>query len=71
MAGFGEADLSAETATTYTLGFDYKPGGEKGPRLSATYYSIDYKDRIDVAPIGGLDPFATPNLLPDLIYRPP
>ncbi|RYG37541.1 MAG: TonB-dependent receptor, partial [Burkholderiales bacterium] len=70
VVNYSEADLSAETASTYTFGVDFEPG-DTGLRLGATYYNIDYKDRIDVAPQGGLDPFATPNLLPDVIYRPP
>lgn len=71
VTGYGETDLAPETAKTYTFGFDYSPDWDDGLRVSATYYNIDYTNRIDIAPIGGLNPFTTPTLLPDLIYRPP
>ncbi|MBI1215953.1 MAG: TonB-dependent receptor [Alphaproteobacteria bacterium] len=71
LAGYAVEDLSPETATTYTAGFDFHSKALPGFRFSATYYNIDYKDRIGVAPSGGLDEFATPDLLPDRIYRAP
>lgn len=70
LATYG-ADLVAETADTYSLGVDFQPSWDDGLRLAANYYSIDYTNRIDLAPTGGLNPFTTPNLLPDVIYRPP
>ena len=63
--------LAPETAKSYTLGFDVDSRGLPGFRLSGTYYNIDYIDRIGSAPSGGLNPFANPSRLPDLIYRPP
>jgi outer membrane receptor protein involved in Fe transport len=69
--GYAVSDLKPETARTYTAGFDYESAALPGFRASGTYYNIDYTDRIGVAPTGGLDPFDTPLLLPDLIYRPP
>jgi iron complex outermembrane receptor protein len=71
VSGYAVDDLGPETADTYTIGFDYRQPGPDGFRLSATYYSIDYTDRIGVAPTGGLNPFVAPELVPDLIYRPP
>lgn len=71
VTGYGASDLAPETAKTYTLGFDFEPTWNEGFRVGATYYDIDYTDRIDIAPTGGLNPFATPDLLPDAIYRPP
>ncbi|MDP3737532.1 MAG: TonB-dependent receptor [Hyphomonadaceae bacterium] len=71
VTGYGDANLSSETATSYTLGFDYEPTWDDGLRFSATYYDVDYANRIEVAPTGGLNPFVNPSLLPDLIYRPP
>jgi outer membrane receptor protein involved in Fe transport len=68
---YAAADLRPETADTYTLGFDYESTAWRGFRLSATYYNINYSDRIDTAPTGGLNPFDTPGQIPDLIYRPP
>jgi iron complex outermembrane receptor protein len=67
VAGY-PADLGPETAKTYTVGFDFRPLPDF--RLSATYYNIDYSDRISVAPTGGLNAFTNPGLLPDVIYRP-
>jgi outer membrane receptor protein involved in Fe transport len=63
------SDLKPETANTYTVGFDYQM--TTGFRFSGTYYNIDYTNRIGIAPTGGLNPFTTPNQLPDLIYRAP
>lgn len=71
LSGYGAKDLAPETAETYSLGVDFQPSWDEGLRLAANYYSIDYTDRIDVAPFGGLNPFNTPNLLPDVMYRPP
>lgn len=69
--GYAVPDLAPETAETYTFGFDYNNSADPKFRLSLTYYNIDYSDRIATAPTGGLSPFASPALLPDLIYRPP
>lgn len=69
MSGFAVSDLGPETADSYTLGVDYQSSADDF-QFSATYYSIEYTDRIASTPIGGLNPFATPQLLPDLIYRP-
>ncbi len=71
IAGASDPDLSPETARTYAWGFRFAPDALVGFEISGSYYNIDYTDRIGVAPFGGLDPFTTPNLLPDLIYRPP
>lgn len=71
LSGYGSDELFPETAETFTLGFDYQPAWTDGLRLAATYYSIDYTNRIEVAPTAGLNPFTNPNLLPDVIYRPP
>lgn len=71
MTGYAVRDLGPETADSYTLGFDFRTPAPGGFELSATYYNIDYTDRIGEAPNGGLDPFATPDRLPDIVYRPP
>ncbi len=71
VSGYAVPELGPETATTYTAGFDYRSLAAPGLRLAATYYNIDYTDRIGIAPFGGLDPFATPQRLPDIIYHPP
>lgn len=64
-------DLGPETAETYSAGFDFRSDSLPGFRLSGTYYSIDYTNRIDMAPSGNLDPFLDAALLPDLMYHPP
>jgi iron complex outermembrane receptor protein len=71
MVAYPAPDLKPETAETYTLGFDVEPAAMSGFRLSGTYYSIDYTDRIAAAPTGGLSPFDNTSLLPDVIYRAP
>ncbi|WP_326523038.1 TonB-dependent receptor domain-containing protein [Sphingomonas sp.] len=43
----GRPGISAETAKTFTIGFDLHPVAVPGLNLSATYYSIDYTNRIE------------------------
>jgi iron complex outermembrane recepter protein len=38
--------LKPETATTWSAGCDYTPSWAPGLRLSATYFAVDYRDRI-------------------------
>lgn len=49
--------LEPETAETRTVGFDFTPQRLPGLRLSATYFDIDYADRIRAAgiPAGSAD----------------
>jgi iron complex outermembrane recepter protein len=63
-------DIKAETAETYTLGFDLQPDWRPGLKLSATYYFIDYTDRI-AEPIFGADPIIAPADFPELLTRQP
>lgn len=46
------AALTPETATTWSAGVDYDFAAVEGLRLSATYYSIEYDDRIAAPPTG-------------------
>jgi iron complex outermembrane receptor protein len=62
--------LGSENAQTSTFGFDFAPI-DSGIELGATYFNISYKDRIGIAPSGGLSPFTNPAALPDIIYRAP
>ena len=48
----GNPALGPEEATTWTAGFDFHPSRLPGLRLSATYYDIDFDDRIAAAPTG-------------------
>lgn len=46
------SNLGPENATTISLGFDYRPPQIPGLELSATYYDVDFRDRI-AAPLRG------------------
>jgi len=63
-------DIDAETAETYTLGFDFRLHSNPGFKLSATYYAIDYTDRIQVPDFGAV-PLFTPTDFPELFTRQP
>ncbi len=41
-------DLGPETATNWSLGFDYRPSFLSGLRMSASYYEVDYTDKIAI-----------------------
>lgn len=43
----GNADLKPETATSWTLGADLAPAWAPGLNLSANWFDIDFKNRID------------------------
>lgn len=45
-----EPNLRPEESTSYTLGFDYRPAYVEGLTLSATYFNINYKDRLIIPP---------------------
>ena len=42
--------LQPETADMWTAGFDFTPEAVEGLRVSATYYSVDYSNRIERLP---------------------
>jgi iron complex outermembrane recepter protein len=42
----GNANLQPEKASTWTAGFDFEPPTIDGLRISATYFDIDFDDRI-------------------------
>ncbi|MBB5733484.1 iron complex outermembrane receptor protein [Altererythrobacter atlanticus] len=42
----GNPGLEPETATTWSFGADFEPDWAPGLRLSATYYNVDYTNRI-------------------------
>ena len=46
----GNSKLGPEEATTWSYGLDWNPSFLEGLRVSATYYKIDYTNRIDVVP---------------------
>lgn len=43
----GNPDLGPETATTFTLGFDWAPPQLEGLRVSASWFSTEFDNRID------------------------
>lgn len=45
----GQPSVGPEKATTYSVGFDYRPEWLEGLTVGATYYSIVYRDRIQLA----------------------
>lgn len=46
LVAFGNRKLRPETAETWSLGADFHPVGIPGLTASATYYAIDYQNRI-------------------------
>ena len=70
LIAFGNnANLQAETATTWTTGFDIKPDSIPGLNISLTYFNIKFKNRI-TDPGGGLNGFTDPKFAP-LVTRNP
>jgi len=63
LLGGGNADLRPERAETWTVSLEARPRALPGLRLEASYYAIDYRDRIG-SPISG-----TLSALPNPIYR--
>lgn len=62
--------LQPEEAETWTIGFDYAPGWADGLRVSATYFDIDFANRIAI-PGNLLDAFRNPqNYVGYLIFNP-
>ncbi len=53
----GNSELGPEEATTWTAGFDFHPSALPALRLNATYYDIDFDDRITTAQASGLPIF--------------
>ncbi|MCX7586321.1 TonB-dependent receptor [Phenylobacterium sp. 58.2.17] len=43
----GNADLDPETATSWTVGFDWRPGRIAGLELSATFFDTAFENQID------------------------
>lgn len=44
-------DLRPETATNWSLGFDYNPGFLDGLKISTSFYKVSYKNKINVQPV--------------------
>lgn len=54
-------ELQPESAVTWTAGVDYSPASLPSLRLSATWYDIDYTDRIDRPAINVISALSDPN----------
>lgn len=65
--------LQPEKATTWSLGFDYSPKFARGVRLSATYFNVRYRDRIEEPIIAGDRPLSLEREVrfPGLVTRNP
>ncbi len=61
----GNRDLQAESARSWSLGFDYAPQALPGLRLSATWFDVKFKDQIG-QPVAG----DTANALLNPAYSP-
>jgi iron complex outermembrane recepter protein len=44
-------DLRPETATNWSLGFDYNPGFLEGLKIGTSFYKVSYKNKINVQPV--------------------
>ncbi len=65
----GRPGIAPEEAETISVGGDFAPTTIPGLKLSATYYSVDYKNRIDTLPYATT--LANPTLLGQYITRNP
>jgi outer membrane receptor protein involved in Fe transport len=66
----GNPDLNPERSISKTLGFDYQPRAFKTLRLSASFYDVDYKDRV-VRPIPNLSAALSNPVYVPFIYLAP
>ncbi|WP_165777098.1 TonB-dependent receptor [Paremcibacter congregatus] len=67
LAGDGNPALQPESADIWTAGFDFSPAALSGLNVSATYFSIEYKDRILAPPFISLFSILTDPTLAELI----
>lgn len=63
LLGGGNPDLRAERATTWSASLELRPRFAPGLRLEASYFDVDYRDRI-TSPISGVL-----SALPNPVYR--
>jgi iron complex outermembrane recepter protein len=68
--GGTDPDLHPETADVWTAGFDLMPRGLENFKLSATYFSIDYEDKIQVGG-EGITTLLLEDLWAEIITRDP
>ena len=63
--------LDAEDATSFTAGVDFTPEAAPGLQISATYFSVEFEDRIDVAFTNPFLPLTNPGVFGPVIARNP
>jgi len=68
--GGSNGDLRPETAENWTAGFDYAPAWARGLNLRATYFDIDFADRI-FSPGNILSVLANPAGYESILFRDP
>jgi iron complex outermembrane receptor protein len=67
----GNPSLKPEKSTSYTAGFDLKPDLLPNFKLAATYYHIDFRDRISTPPVFAGNYFNDPAIASFLTLNPP
>lgn len=70
MKAGNNGDLQVETATTWSLGFDFSPPAVPWLKASATYFDIDFEDRI-TSPSNILDVLVEEERFSAIIIRDP
>jgi iron complex outermembrane receptor protein len=66
----GNPAIKPETAHTWSLGFDFKPKAIPGLQASATFWKINFKDAIGLAPFTSPTLFSDPNYASFVIINP-
>ena len=66
----GNPAIKPETAHTWSLGFDFKPKAVPGLVASATFWKINFKDAIGLAPFTSPTLFSDPNYASFIIINP-
>ena len=69
-ASGGNPNLRPERSTSWTLGAEYEPPKVPGMKIGATYFNIDYTDRV-ITPISTLTTALTDPAFTDFIIRNP
>jgi outer membrane receptor protein involved in Fe transport len=67
----GNPGLKPEKSTSYTAGFDVKPAALPNVKMSATYFHIDFRNRITTPPVVGGNYFNDPVIASFLTLNPP
>ena len=65
--GGGFGDLGPEESTAWTVGLDYVPEFAPSIKFSATYYDIEFEDRIDNPAFNFLTPITQPDIFAPVI----